>query len=116
MSKRPKAEGVPVQEALSPAVIKAQLKAERIQEELAKLPGWELVRKRVGIDRVRQFDSVAAAEAYAGFVCRLASSQNQPVMVGLSDRKVVVTLHGHPVRGNSGGLNDTVFSLAAEIG
>jgi pterin-4a-carbinolamine dehydratase len=105
-----------VQEPDTPESIKERLKAERIQDALRKLPGWLLLKEKMGIDRVRQFDSVAGAEAYAGFVCRLASARNQPVTVGLSATKVVVTLHGHPVRGCSGGLTDAVFNLAAEIG
>jgi hypothetical protein len=97
--------------------VKARLKSERVQKELAKL-NWRLLPNRIGIDRVRQFDSNAAAEAYAGFVCRLAISKEQPVTVGLSGTKVVVTLHGLPVRGRSrsGGLTEDVFSLAAELG
>jgi hypothetical protein len=95
--------------------VKARLKSERVQEELAKL-NWRLLPRRVGIDRVRQFDSSEAAEAYAGFVCRLAIAKEQPVTVGLSGTKVVVTLHGLPVRGRSGGLTEAVFGLAAELG
>ena len=95
---------------------KLELKPERVQEMLARLPGWSLWPEGLGIQRVREYASTEGAKSFAAQVCNLASVQNQPVIVGLDGSKVVVTLTGHPVRGCTGGLTDPVFHLAELIG
>jgi pterin-4a-carbinolamine dehydratase len=95
---------------------KLQLKAERVQQHLARLPRWALGPDGRGIERVRKHTSTRRATEFAALVCRLASTQRQPVTVGLEGRKVVVTLTGHRMHGCVGGLNDAVFHLAELIG
>jgi hypothetical protein len=56
------------------------------------------------------------SSAFASFVGHLASAMRQPVTIALAGRLVGVTLTGHPIVGFAGGLNKTVFRLAAAIG
>ena len=94
----------------------ARLKAERVQEALKRLPGWELDAGGQEIVRARKFKDAVGARAFVGLVCRLSSGQRQPVRIRLSGERVVVTLKGHPVRGCTGGLGKPVFKLAEMIG
>ena len=95
---------------------KLELKPERVQQMLARIPRWGLKSDGLGIERIRKHASNKGAAEFAALVCKLASTQRQPVTVGLEGRKVVVTLTGHPVRGCTGGLTDPVFHLAELIG
>ena len=92
------------------------LKPERVQEALAKLPSWRLGECGSVIESERQFATCSRASSFAAYACRLASKLDQPVKIDLADRTVVVTLAGHPVRGCTGGLTDPVFKLADLIG
>lgn len=92
------------------------LKPERVQEALKKLPAWRLGQSGLAIESERRFATTQRASSFAGYACRLASKLGQPVKIDLADRKVVVTLAGHPVRGCTGGLTDPVFKLADLIG
>ena len=94
----------------------ARLKAERVQEALKRLPGWELDAGGREIVRTRRFKDPVGARAFVGLVCRLSSGQRQPVEIRLAREQVVVTLKGHPVRGCAGGLGSPVFKLAEMIG
>lgn len=96
--------------------VKAHLKAERVQESLQRLPGWSLGEDGGEIVRKRKFNDSSGARAYVNNVCRLAAMRRQPVEIGFSGAQVVVTLKGHPVRGCTGGLTETVLNLAATIG
>ena len=96
--------------------VRMNLKPERVQELLRLVPGWRLRPDGVGIETRRMFTQPSAAGAFAAQACRLAMLRNQPVMVRLWKGHVVVTLHGHPVRGYVGGLTEKVFDLAAHIG
>lgn len=95
---------------------KLELKPERVQQMLARLPNWGLRADGRAIERVREHASTKGARSFAAQVCRIATVQGQPVTVGLEGSKVVVTLTGHPVRGCTGGLTDPVFHLAELIG
>lgn len=95
---------------------KAYLKSERVQDALAKLPGWRLSPDGGALQQSKSFDDVKAALAYIWLVCRLAAGHSQPVEVRLLGEKVVVKLQGHPVRGCTGGLGKPVFNLAEMIG
>lgn len=94
----------------------ARLKAERVQEALKRLPGWELAAGGQEIVRTRKFKEPVGARAFVGLVCRLSSGQRQPVRIRLAGERVVVMLKGHPVRGCTGGLGKPVFKLAEMIG
>jgi len=103
-------------EQRKPKPDRAYLKSERVQEGLAKLPGWRLSRDGAALQQSRSFDDDKAALAYVWLVCRMAASHGQPIEVGLNAEKVVVQLKGHPVRGCTGGLGKPVLKLAEMIG
>lgn len=92
------------------------LKPERVQQALKKLPSWRLSEDGLAIESERWFDTRQGASAFARYACRIASKLGQPVKVDLADKKAVVTLAGHPVRGCTGGLTAPVFRLADLIG
>jgi pterin-4a-carbinolamine dehydratase len=98
------------------SLLTEQLKGERVQEALERLPGWRLVEEVPALERVVQFEEPAGARRFVDFVCRVASLRKQPVTIGLAGEQVVVTLQGHPVRGCTGGLTNTTFDLAGIIG
>ena len=102
-------------EPLPDPPVKADLKAERVQEALRGLPGWSQTGEDA-IQRTRQFTNLAEAETYASFVGKLATCKRQPVTIALTGNRVAVTLTGHPVRGCTGGLTKAVFKLAAILG
>ena len=92
------------------------LKPERVQQLLAKLPGWALRGEGRAIVRVRMFTTPQGAGAFARNACWLATKLMQPVKVSLAGNEVSITLTGHPVRGCTGGLTGSVFNLADLIG
>ena len=96
--------------------VRMDLKPERVQQMLAKLPGWALHASGRAILRVRLFATEQRAGSFAHTACWLATKLNQPVAVRLAGKEVTVALTGHPVRGCTGGLTDSVFKLADLIG
>lgn len=96
--------------------VRMDLKPERVQQMLERLPGWELHPSGRAIQRVRLFTTEQGAGRFALEACSLANKQNQPVAVRLKGKEVTVALTGHPVRGCTGGLTDAVFKLADLIG
>jgi pterin-4a-carbinolamine dehydratase len=90
-----------------------RLKAERVQEKLAALPGWELASDGKGIHRVRQFPDARAAGAYVGFVHSLAGVRGQRAEITLSGRQVVVILRG---RSQNRGVPEQALDFAKDLG
>jgi pterin-4a-carbinolamine dehydratase len=74
----------------------SKLKPERIQEELAAMPGWRLTSKPRGIERLLGFPSPAAAGAYASFVSELADAVGQRCTVSKRGDEVTVLVYGRP--------------------
>lgn len=111
-----KTKKVTMQSAVVATPERAYLKAERVQDSLRRLPGWELKPDGKGIVRSRSFADSTVARAFVNRVCRLAAGVHQPVNLSLAGAKVVVTLQGHPARGCTGGLGRPVFDLANLIG
>jgi hypothetical protein len=107
---------VVAQEAVVVKPEKAWLKAERVQEFLRDLPGWEACSEVCGIRRLREFQCAAEAEAFAGFALKLAARRKRPVSVRLAGRQVFVTLWGNPALISMGGLTEAMFNLAGELG
>jgi pterin-4a-carbinolamine dehydratase len=95
---------------------RANLKPERVQQLLLKLPGWKLGGEGRSIERRRHFTSYADAQAFVGRVGKLATGRRQPVKIALSGKRVDLILAGHPLKGRTGGLTDEVFNLAGQIG
>ena len=102
--------------SLMDAPVRMDLKPERVQQMLARLPGWELHPSGRALVRVRLFATEETAEWFAHNACWLASKLMQPLMVSLAGKEVAIALTGHPVRGCTGGLTGTVFNLADLIG
>lgn len=98
------------------APVKMELKPERIQQLLLRVPEWKLLDDGSGIQRVRPVSDPAKAREVVNRVCRIASVLRQPVSIAMDSREVIVTLKGHPVRGRSGGLTAAVFKLAEILG
>ena len=96
--------------------VKMELKPERVQEALRKLPSWKLRQDGLAIESTRRFATSQRASSFAAYSCRLASKLGQPVEVDLLGEQVIVSLSGHPVRGCTGGLAGPVFKLAGLIG
>ena len=96
--------------------VRMNLKPERVQELLLRVPGWRLRADGVGLETHRKFSLPGAASTFASQACRLAMLRRQPVMVKLWGGEVVVTLHGYPAHGCVGGLTEKVFELATLIG
>jgi pterin-4a-carbinolamine dehydratase len=96
--------------------VKMNLKPERVQELLLRVPGWRLRSDGRGLESYRRFTSPSAASTLAAQACRLSMLRNQPLMVKLWQGDVVLTLHGHPAPGCVGGLTEKVFELASFIG
>ena len=93
---------------------KAQLKPERVQQQLARMLGWEERPDTPGLHRVRGFASGMESEAYAGLVLKLATRRRQQVSIDLSGKKVHVTIQGRP--GRKAGFTDAVYDLACALG
>ncbi|HVG07691.1 MAG TPA: 4a-hydroxytetrahydrobiopterin dehydratase [Thermoanaerobaculia bacterium] len=96
--------------------VRMDLKPERVQELLAKLPGWALRAGGGALVRVRTFTTPLTAGSFARNACWLATKLEQPLTVSLASNVVTITLTGHPVRGCTGGLTGPVFKLADLIG
>jgi hypothetical protein len=96
--------------------VRMNLKPERVQQLLLGVPSWRLREDGRGLETLRRFSHPGAASTFAAQACRLAMMRRQPVMVKLWEGDVVVTLHGNPVRGCTGGLTEPVFHLAGLIG
>ena len=101
---------------LTEAPVRMDLKPERVQQMLARLPGWELHPSGRAIVRVRLFTTEQGAGAFARNACWLGTKLGQPVAVRLAGTEVAIALTGHPVRGCTGGLTAPVFKLASLIG
>jgi pterin-4a-carbinolamine dehydratase len=90
-----------------------KLKAERVQEELKRMPGWSLGPNGKMIVSAREFSQPAAAAKFAGFVAEVAASERQPVQLGLWGNWVFLTLSP---RQGTGGLNMPVLDFARQLG
>jgi hypothetical protein len=94
----------------------ADLKKERLEELLRRVPGWGLAPSRQAIDRARVFPDPGVAEAYAAFVTRLARSRRQAVTIDVGGSQVIVTIYGQVEEACIAGLSEAAFALAADIG
>jgi len=93
---------------------KAHLKPERVQQQMARLLGWEERPGVPGLHRVRGFASGMEAEAYTGLVFRLATRRRQQVSVDLAGKQVLVTIQGRP--GRKAGITNAAYDLACVLG
>ena len=76
--------------------LETRLKAERVEERLRVMPGWE---KKGGlIDRARMFPSMEAAALYGSYVLWLAGKAGIPVGVELAEDGLLLTLRARRSR------------------
>lgn len=104
------------QEPIPGAPDKLELKAERVQEEMARQLGWAKREGMPGIHRARKFASHLEAEAFVAFVFKVAAHRRQPVSVTQSGRKVSITLTGRPGSYRASGPTNAVYDLASVLG
>ena len=69
-----------------------RLKAERVQEKLRALPGWQLAVDGRGVHRVWDFADARVASAHAGFVNELAGAEGRAAEITLTGARVRVLL------------------------
>jgi Pterin 4 alpha carbinolamine dehydratase len=104
----------PVQ-SIQSVLEKQHLKPERIQQQMARLLGWEEGKGTPGIYRTRQFGSLAEAEAYAAFAGTAAAARRQKVTFTLAGKQVSIAMQGHPGRSKAG-ITDAGYALACVLG
>jgi len=98
------------------SVPKTALKMEQVKGLLKDMPGWKLILENQALGRVREFAIPAHAEAFAGYVAKLALAERLPVTLKLTPSQVIVTVHGVPQNGRAAALTDEVIALADAIG
>ncbi len=88
-----------------------RLKAERVQEKLAALPGWRLSSDEEAITRAFHFDSVGPPLVFAALVGALAAE------VGHYPAQTIVrqTVHCHLTTREVGGVTEKDLELARRI-
>ena len=105
------------------------LKAERVQDELTArlsrrqvedrlplLPGWRLVSRGKGLERVWQFSTHEVAASYGSFVSGFASSLGVSVAVSVKGARTVVLLHSTRSEGRKGVLSEGILGFAKLLG
>jgi hypothetical protein len=90
-----------------------ELKLERVQEELRKLPNWQLDAGGKAIESTRDLPSAQASGEFGAWVIGLAGAQGLTVSVSVASGRARVRLSS-PVA--CGGLTQAVFDLARQIG
>ncbi len=94
-----------------------KLKPERVQLELATMPGWELMPEGKAICRTRRFGSKRAAGAFAAYVNALAWDAGQPVRLQLDRSRLTIRLVAPSSRsGHVGELTMSVLDFARQLG
>jgi pterin-4a-carbinolamine dehydratase len=89
-----------------------KLKPERVQEELKSMSGWKLMPDGKAISHLREFTHAAGASKWVAFVAELARWDRQPVHLGISGSRVLLTL---PYRSGTSGLTAAVFDFARQL-
>jgi len=89
------------------------LKPERVEEELRSMPAWRLMPDGKSIGHTRGFTQVEGAAKFAAFVAELAAADRQPVHLGISGNRVLLTLTR---RSRANGLTAAVFDFARQLG
>ena len=94
--------------------LETRLKAERVEERVRQMPGWE--RKGGIIDRARMFPSLEAASLYGVYVLWLAGKAGIPVSVDLADDGVLVTLRARRRKGGQAEFTEGLLDFAELLG
>jgi len=81
---------------LKPERVQEELQAERerVREALKALPGWRVISRARGIERVSGFPAAPVASAYSAFVAGFAEEVGQRCSIEQTQQHVTVTLFG----------------------
>lgn len=96
--------------------VEGRLKAERVEQVLQLMPGWEQERGGRAITRLREFEDPPAAAKYASYVQEYAGSRGVVVSTLRWDHFVLVTLLGHRRRQSFDYLNADALRFALSLG
>ncbi|HKI87181.1 MAG TPA: 4a-hydroxytetrahydrobiopterin dehydratase [Thermoanaerobaculia bacterium] len=88
-----------------------RLKAERIQRELKRLPGWEPAARGKAIRRTYELPGFRAALAFVAYVGELAEAKQHHPDIDIRYNKVTLTLSTH----DAGGVTGKDVEMAAMI-
>ena len=86
--------------------------AEKAEEMLSLVPGWELVENAKKIRKEFKFESFAKAMDFANNVAKICESEGHHSEMLISFRTVTLTNYTHKING----LHENDFILAAKIG
>lgn len=93
------------------------LKSERVQEELATMPGWRMLPGEESIGRVRDFPAAGAAAAFTSFVTKLLGRDGHPFQLECTDRRIRLTLFGVEKRKDrETGITPALIATARALG
>ena len=86
-----------------------RLTAERIEELVKAMAGWELSRRPSTIQRVLSFEDSRVAATYGSFVLELGALESQDVNIATKGKKMFVTVS------RRGGLAQVDLDFAAKL-
>ncbi len=89
----------------------ALIKAERVQQKVKRLRGWDYVPKAKAITRTYTFPTFMASIRFVDWVAELAEAANHHPDLDIRYNQVTVTLSTH----DAGGVTDNDFDLAKAI-
>lgn len=93
------------------------LKSERVQEELATMPGWRMLPGEEALGRVRDFPEPGAAAAFASFVTELVGRDGHPFALERIGRRIRMTLYGVTKgRNRETGITPALIDTARSLG
>ena len=94
----------------------APLKSERVEEWLQALPEWQVTLDGQGITRAKDLLAPEVASLYPAYVTGFAGHLGLPVAVGVLGGMVRVTVYGPACGDYLGGLTESMFDFAHQIG
>lgn len=99
---------------LKPERVQEELRAEgeRVREALKALPGWRVISRARGIERISGFPAAPVASAYSAFVSGFADEVGQRCSIEQAQQHVTVTLFGR--RRNA--VTKAVLDFARRLG
>jgi hypothetical protein len=95
-----------------PRPVFEELKPERVQEELRRLPDWVLLTSGKAIQSALQFTSERAAAQYASFASATAADVGQPMHLTLNGKSLTMKLCSPRRNGRAAPLDAGVFQFA----
>jgi len=96
--------------------VEERLKAERVEQLLKLMPGWEKEKGSRAISRLRDFPDAGAAAKYAAYVQDYAGTRNVVACTMRWNSSVLVTLFGPRRRQSFDSLTPGVLRFALSLG